>query len=88
MNIFLCESISSEAKSIVGSVYKVETNFCDSINQNRKIKDIINALEDNIPTFSGARFFVIKKVTILRIWSGIITFLIVLIQFSKNQNSP
>lgn len=66
--------------------YKIETDFIDqNKKENEEIRILISVINDNFPSFSAARFFLINRNTVFQIFNTLITFLIVMIQFESGK---
>ncbi|XP_044264847.1 uncharacterized protein LOC123011469 [Tribolium madens] len=87
-NVFLCDEICNEGRTILGMSYSLEKYFLNRSCKNvAQIQELTSTIKDNFPRFYAARFFVISRGTILGILDAIVTFLIVMIQFEMTRNS-
>ncbi|CAH1380501.1 unnamed protein product, partial [Tenebrio molitor] len=82
VTILLCDSVLYETEHILTVTYKLEKYLPDE--NKEQLHAFINTLTDNFPQFSAARFFVIDKSTILKIFNAVLTFFIIIIQFENN----
>ncbi|KAJ3653152.1 hypothetical protein Zmor_019061 [Zophobas morio] len=78
--ILRCDLILKEADNLVKKAYKLQRN-CNLMIYQKQFERFSNALDQNFPKFSAARFFNIERCTILNIVNTIITIFIVMIQF-------
>ncbi|KAJ3647511.1 hypothetical protein Zmor_019385 [Zophobas morio] len=87
-NIFLCDSVTNEGATILAEAYTLEKYFTNENSKNHEdLRKFIDALKNNLPCFTAARFFVIDRSTVFGIFDAVVSFLIVMIQFEMSRSS-
>ena len=88
INIFLCESVSNQAKKTIQVATNCEKYFLGERGPDHDdLQHFIVVVNDNMPIFSAARFFEINRMTVFSTLNVVITFLIVMVQFERAKQS-
>ncbi|KAJ3643974.1 hypothetical protein Zmor_026653 [Zophobas morio] len=82
--LVMCDSISDESNKIRSLMYEIS---CMAENlttkEEQELFELIEYVEENVPIFSAAGYFIIGKATILNIAATVVNFLIVVLQVTN-----
>ncbi|RZC37407.1 7tm 7 domain containing protein [Asbolus verrucosus] len=80
--IIMCDSVLEEAGKIRSNSHRLRRS-CSNVTprEREEIREFCVTIKESFPRFSAARFFTIKRSTILNILGTITSFLIIMIQF-------
>ncbi|EFA02927.1 gustatory receptor 36 [Tribolium castaneum] len=78
--ITLCDLVQQEGEKILTLSYKLHVQ-CHTVEDVCRFESFLQLISNNLPKFTAAKFFYIRRSTILDMLNTVYTFLIIMIQF-------